>query len=124
MIAKALILFGHGARDVRWADPFLRLRNKVAASIPGTEVSLAFLEFMAPSLPDAVEALAEEGCGSVMVVPVFFGEGGHVRNDLPPLIENLRREYPSMSIACTSAIGEDDAVLDALAAYCLRVASV
>jgi sirohydrochlorin cobaltochelatase len=39
-----IVLFGHGARDARWAEPFERLAAKLRASRGGQPVALAFLE--------------------------------------------------------------------------------
>ncbi|SAL01333.1 cobalamin (vitamin B12) biosynthesis CbiX protein [Caballeronia calidae] len=119
MKKHGIILFGHGARDPRWAEPFERLAGKLRAS-RGEPVSLAFLELMSPNLPSAVASQAAEGCEAITVVPVFFGQGGHVRKDLPEIVEQCRQAHPGVAISCATAVGEDDAVLDAVAEYCLR----
>jgi sirohydrochlorin cobaltochelatase len=119
---SALILFGHGARDPRWAEPFQRLQKLLQAQLPGQEVSLAFLELMSPRLPDAVADLVTRGFGAVTVVPVFFGQGGHVLRDLPAMIEQLRKEHPALKLNVAKAVGEDDAVLNAIAQYCIFAA--
>jgi sirohydrochlorin cobaltochelatase len=75
---------------------------------------------MQPDLPTAVGQLVAVGCDVVTVVPVFFGQGGHVRKDLPLIIEQCQALHPSALIKCAGAVGEDDAVLDAVAEYCLR----
>ncbi|MBP0628009.1 MULTISPECIES: CbiX/SirB N-terminal domain-containing protein [unclassified Cupriavidus] len=116
---RALVLFAHGARDARWREPFDRLRQKLVAALPGCEVRLAFLELMSPLLPDALAELAARGVGEVTVVPVFFGQGGHIRRDLPALLDQCRQAYPGLRIHCAAAVGESDAVLDAIAAYCV-----
>ena len=36
------------------------------------------------------------------------------------LVERLREQHPGVDIHCAEAIGEDAAVIEALAAYCLR----
>lgn len=119
--SRGIVLFAHGARDARWAEPFERLADKLrAVAGPGTHVSLAFLELMTPELEGAVAAQVAAGCTSITVVPVFFGQGGHVRRDLPLAIEACRTAHPTIDIRATVPVGEDDAVLDALAAYCLR----
>ena len=116
-----IVLSAHGARDARWAEPFERLADKLRALAgPDTHVSLAFLELMEPDLERAVATQAAAGCSSITVVPVFFGQGGHVRRDLPLVIEACRAAHPTIEIRATVPVGEDDAVLDALAAYCLR----
>ena len=112
---NALILFAHGARDARWAAPFEKLRDIAQAALPGTDVSLAFLELMSPRLPEAVARLARQGCANVCVVPVFLGQGGHVLRDLPPLLEELRRDHPALDIRVAPAVGEDSEVLAAIA---------
>ena len=116
---QALILFAHGARDPRWAAPFERLREIAQAALPATAVSLAFLELMSPRLPEAVASLVEKGCGKVSLVPVFLGQGGHVLRDLPLLVDELRGTYPGLEISVAPAVGEDAAVLDAIARYCV-----
>jgi len=58
---------------------------------PGRPVALAFLELMTPNLAAGVAELVEQGCTAVTVVPLFLGAGGHVRCDLPVLLEAARR---------------------------------
>ena len=120
---NALILFAHGARDPRWAAPFERLREIAQAELPDTDVSLAFLELMSPRLPEAVAALVQNGCLNVSVVPVFLGQGGHVLRDLPLLVDELRRTFPLLTISVAAAVGEDAAVLAAIARYCVATAA-
>ena len=124
MATHGMVLFGHGARDARWREPFERLAGKVHAArgsdADAGPVLLAFLELMEPDLPTAVGVLVADGCSVVTVVPVFFGQGGHTRRDLPEVIERCRGLYPSVEIKCAMAVGEDEGVLDAVAEYCLR----
>ncbi len=120
---SALILFGHGARDPRWAEPFQRLQSLLQSRLPDVEVSLAFLELMSPRLPEVVADLNERGCMRITVVPVFFGQGGHVLRDLPAMIEQLRKEHPGLSLDVAKAVGEDYAVLHAIAQYCIAMHS-
>ncbi|CAN7472484.1 CbiX/SirB N-terminal domain-containing protein [Trinickia sp. LjRoot230] len=120
-VRNGIILFGHGARDARWAEPFERLASKLGALAgPDTRVDLAFLELMTPDLPTAIAAQVVAGCTAVTVVPVFVGVGGHIRRDLPAVIDLCRAQHVGIEIRCAEPVGEDDAVLDALAAYCLR----
>ena len=123
MALHGVVLFGHGARDPRWAEPFDRLAAKLRADHGAAgPVSLAFLELMEPDLVSAVASQVAQGCSAVTVVPVFFGQGGHVRRDLPEVIERCRGVYPAVEIRCAIAVGEDEGVLDAVAGYCLRQA--
>jgi sirohydrochlorin cobaltochelatase len=119
MAQQALVLFAHGARSPAWAGPFERLREMTAARLPACTVSLAFLELMTPSLPDEVAALAAGGVTRITIVPVFLGLGGHLQRDLPALVERLRAQHPQLSIDVAGPVGEDAAVLAAMADYCV-----
>jgi sirohydrochlorin cobaltochelatase len=116
---RALILFAHGARAASWALPFQRLRELTAAQRPDVAVSLAFLELMTPSLPDEAAALVARGVREITIVPIFLGQGGHLLRDLPLLVEGLRAAHPEVAFSTVPAVGEDPAVLAAMAAYCL-----
>ncbi len=116
---SALVLFAHGARDPRWAQPFLKMQAIASERLPQSVVELAFLELMEPRLPAVVQRLASEGCTQVSVVPVFLGQGGHVLRDLPPMIEELRAAHPDLQLSVADAVGESPAVLEAIANYCV-----
>ena len=117
---KAIILFGHGARDARWREPFDRLAALWKVQHPDALVQLAFLEMMDPSLEAAVDSLANAGASEIVVVPVFFGQGGHLRNDFPLLLDACREKFPQMALSATLAVGEDEAVLQAIVDFGAR----
>jgi sirohydrochlorin cobaltochelatase len=119
MRQRALVLFAHGARDPRWAEPFQRLQQIAQAQLPDVTVALAFLELMTPSLPELVEQYAASGCSDFTIVPVFLGQGGHVRRDLPRVIEQLQAAHPQARFNVAIAAGEDPEVLGAIARYCI-----
>jgi sirohydrochlorin cobaltochelatase len=114
MNTKAIVLFGHGARDARWREPFDRLTSLWKAQHANTLVELAFLELMQPSLEEAITSLVAAGAVEVVVVPVFFGQGGHLRNDFPALLSACQEKVPGVVLSATSAVGEDEAVLQAI----------
>jgi sirohydrochlorin cobaltochelatase len=118
---RGLILFAHGARDPCWSLPFEAVARGVRERDPQVMVQLAFLEFMTPGLVDAGHALAQAGCARVDVVPLFLGTGGHVRKDLPLLIDELTALYPRINWQLRGAIGEVKSVIDAMAQAALAL---
>ncbi len=114
---EGVLLFAHGSRDPLWAQPFERLRELVAAQ--GVTVDVAYLERMTPDMVTGIAALAARGCTSVVVVPVFLGQGSHVREDLPALLQAAQAAHPSLVLRLAPTIGEDEAVLAAIAAACI-----
>jgi sirohydrochlorin cobaltochelatase len=121
MSTQGLILFAHGARDARWSAPFEAVARQIQVQQPGLVLRLAFLEFMAPNLHDAGEALCAAGCSTVEVLPLFLGTGGHLSRDLPPMVERLREQFPSVRWTLHPAVGEHDAVMQAMAAAALAL---
>ncbi len=115
-----LILYVHGARDPRWAEPFHRLRAKVVERAPGMPVAVAFLEHLAPDLARAAADMAAAGVKRIRVVPMFFGRGGHLREDMPHQVARARAAAPAVGFEITEAAGENDAVLEALARFALE----
>jgi sirohydrochlorin cobaltochelatase len=114
---QGLLLFAHGARDPQWARPFEKVAAALSARHPGVPLRLAFLELMTPSLGDAAQALVAEGCNRIDVLPLFLGAGGHVRRDLPVLVDAARRAHPDCEFRLHPALGESDAAVAAIAAW-------
>lgn len=118
--STALILFAHGARDPRWAEPLARIRQLIIQRVDSTvQVHQAFLELMAPTLPDLVARLDTEQIDRITLVPIFLGQGSHVRNDLPKIIQQLQQGYPRITFSLAAAIGENEQVLNAIADVCI-----
>jgi sirohydrochlorin cobaltochelatase len=118
--ARGVILFAHGSREPGWAAPFERIRARVVAA--GRPVVLAYLERMAPDLVDAAGALAAAGCESAVVVPLFLGQGGHVREGLPKLVAAAANAHPALALTLAEPIGEATAVQEAIAAAAIAAA--
>jgi sirohydrochlorin cobaltochelatase len=116
-MTTGLVLFAHGARDARWREPLDRLLALVEPRHAGP-VCQAFLEHMQPDLPTACAAMARNGAKRIVVVPLFLGTGGHLRNDVPALV-SVAEQQAGVPVSVASAAGEDASVLEALAEYCL-----
>ena len=121
-MSSGLILFAHGARDPRWAEPFLAIAERIRQADPARPIELAFLELMEPDLGAAARGLVAGGATRIDVVPLFLGMGGHLRNDLPPLVETVRAALPAVEFRLHPAIGENDAVIAVVASAALAAA--
>jgi sirohydrochlorin cobaltochelatase len=121
-MTTGILLFAHGARDPRWAEPFEVVLAQLRADNPSGHAALSFLEFMSPSLIEAALQLVEQSCTHITVIPLFLGAGGHVRKDLPLLMEQLREQHPDVNWQLTAAIGEVPSVVQAMAKAALKLA--
>jgi sirohydrochlorin cobaltochelatase len=119
---RGVLLFAHGARDPRWAEPFEAVAARVSAANASLHVRLAYLELMTPTAREAGRDLALAGCDRVEIVPLFLGAGGHVRKDLPALQRELEAAFPLVQWRLRPAIGELEPVIDAMAAAAAKMA--
>ncbi len=122
-MTAAIVLFAHGARDPRWAEPFQAVAARMRVAAPDRRIELAFLELMQPDLDSAVGRLVDQGETRIDVVPLFLGTGGHLREDLPRLVDRVRATRASLDLRLHPAIGESEGVIDAMAAAALALAA-
>ena len=122
MEKTALILFAHGARDPEWANPMRRVRAAIMQQAPSLRVELAFLEFMSPNLGDCARALVAEGYTAISIVPMFIAQGGHLKNDVPLLMDELRNAHPDVRFVLSPTVGEAEPIVQAMATYALGLA--
>ena len=116
---RGLVLFAHGARDPEWARPFEAIRDRARASRPECPVEVAYLEMMGPTLEEAVASLLARGATAITVFPLFMAQGGHLKKDLPLLLDDLRSRHPAVPMRLERAIGDVPELLDAITAWVL-----
>ncbi len=119
----ALILFAHGSRDPEWAQPFRKILRAVEARAPGMAVALAFLEFIDPPLEGAVAQLTAAGHERIIVAPLFMGQGGHLKRDLPKILDGLRADHPGVELSLLPALGDIDVILAAISDWLVSAAA-
>ncbi|RKN45718.1 sirohydrochlorin chelatase [Streptomyces hoynatensis] len=77
--APALVAVAHGSPDPRAQLAVRSLTRLLAALRPGLRVELGHLETDRPLLADTLARLR----GEVVLVPLLFGRGYHVKQDIP-----------------------------------------
>ena len=115
MSKPGVVLFAHGARDPKWSEPFESRAARFAARAPAGPRARAARAVIAPARPGPGRALVARGCDAITIVPAFLGVGGHVRRDVPEIVEALSREHPGVAFRIASALGEEASVQDAMA---------
>jgi sirohydrochlorin cobaltochelatase len=116
---RGIVLFAHGARDPEWARPFEEIRSRVRSSRPEYPIEIAYLEIMSPTLEEAIDSLANRGALAITVFPLFMAQGGHLKQDLPKILDAIRASYPRIPIALAPAVGEVPEILAAIAGWIL-----
>lgn len=123
---KALILFAHGARDPEWARPVQAVAQRLQTLNPDLVIGMAFLEFMQPTLNGAIAKIVEQAKVDVVqidILPFFVAQGGHLRQDVPPMLEQIQREHAHLQLRLLPPLGELPTVQDAMATAITRLLS-
>ncbi|WP_240497446.1 sirohydrochlorin chelatase [Streptomyces hirsutus] len=79
----ALVVVAHGSRDPRALSAVRALLERVRALRPGLPVHLGHIELNEPLLTDTLAGLHARGTGRAVLVPLLFGRGHHVKQDIP-----------------------------------------
>jgi len=75
------------------------LAEKLEPLLEGAPLVLAYNEFCAPRLEDAVAELASQGKTHILVVPTMLTPGGsHSEIEIPEILESIRTQYPDLEI--------------------------
>ena len=117
-----VVLFVHGSRNPEWAIPFEELRERTAKQLGSKQVRLAYLEFNTPTLLDIAREASSDGIQTLLVVPLFFGGGQHMRVDVPDLVAEASRENQNLDIRTSGPLSEDQVFCDALLNRVLKLA--
>lgn len=113
---RGIVFFAHGSRDPLWRAPIEAVAQALQQQHTGACGICAYLELNDPDLPTACAHLIAAGCQEITVLPMFLGTGRHARNDLPQLVNALRAQHPQVQFHIATAVGEDERVIQLLAA--------
>ena len=101
-----VMLCGHGSRDAEAVGEFQALAGAVAERLPQYRVESGFLEFARPVISDGLDALHRAGVRRILAVPGMLFAAGHVKNDIPSVLNEYARSNPEIDIR----LGRDLAV--------------
>lgn len=118
-----LILLAHGSRDALWRQPIEAVHQLVQAIRPDLPCVCAYLDACAPDLPAATQTLIAQGVKHLIVLPLFLGTGKHAREDIPRLLDELRRQHPGCRFDLQTAAGENPRVTSLLAQLAIEAAA-
>lgn len=100
------MIFAHGSPDSRWRLPFEELTASLTERHGADKVRLAYMEFVRPSLADAVREAARDGKLHLRLLPMFLSAGGHVAEDIPRQVAAVQMSFPQVKIELLQTSGE------------------
>jgi len=121
MTQPAILLCGHGSRDVHAIEEFERLAEHIAARLPERRVTHGFLEFALPTIGTQLDMLRDEGVREIEAVPGMLFAAGHAKNDIPSVLNNYTAQNQQITIGYGRELAIDPLLLRAAEE---RIASV
>jgi len=111
--ATAIMICGHGSRDVEAVNQFNRLAVHLREMLPDHDVESGFLEFARPIIHEGLEKLKERGAKRIVCVPGMLFAAGHVKNDLPSEVNEFGAANPEIEMLFGRDLGIDPKLLKA-----------
>lgn len=111
MSKDVILLIGHGSRNPAGNDEFLVFADKLRARLPKETIVPCFIELADVLIPEGVERAVKLGASRIIAVPVILLAAGHVKVEVPELLEAAREKYPDVEFVYTRNIGVCDATV-------------
>jgi len=119
--SPAVLLIGHGTRRAAGVAEFQNLANQLQQALPDRTCLSAFLELVDPGIPQALETLRQQGFRRITALPALLMAAGHVKNDIPVLLNHFQTEHPDVQITFGADLGIHPNLLQVA---CERVESI
>ncbi|MFD1832061.1 sirohydrochlorin chelatase [Streptomyces desertarenae] len=110
----ALLVVAHGSRDPRHAATVAALCARLRRLRPGLRVATGHLDFNAPSVPQALAGLHEEGARQVVALPLLLNRAFHAKTDIPGVLGEATARLPRLSVRQAEVLGPDPLLTAAL----------
>jgi sirohydrochlorin cobaltochelatase len=107
-----VMVCGHGSRDIAAIEEFEDLVRGLARRLPEYPLESGFLEFARPIIREGLDRLRGRGVDHVLAVPGMLFAAGHVKNDVPSVLNAYALEH-GLRIEMGRDLGIDPMLLEA-----------
>ena len=91
--STGVVIIGHGSRLPESKGIYEEIARKTEEK-SGLRVRVGYMKHWRPTFTEAVRGFIEEGFKRIVVVPLFFLPGMHVKEDIPVLLGLKEGEVP------------------------------
>ncbi len=107
-----VMVCGHGSRDVEAITEFQTVAAGIAQRLPQYPVASGFLEFARPIIRDGLDRLRGQGSDHILAVPGMLFAAGHVKNDIPSVLNTYAAQHPGLRIDYGRDLAVDTRLLE------------
>jgi len=101
----AVLIVGHGSRHAEANAAFESLVAAYRRRHREWQIEFGYVELAEPSLLDALRHRCRSGASSIALLPLFLFRAGHVKDDVPEAIAEVRSEFPDIEFRAADALG-------------------
>ncbi|MGD9539032.1 MAG: sirohydrochlorin chelatase [Alphaproteobacteria bacterium] len=98
MSEPAILLCGHGSRDIEAIREFEALAAGMRTRLPGRRIDHGFLEFARPTLGTVLHRLRDEGAREIHALPGMLFAAGHAKNDIPSVLNDFQAAHADVTV--------------------------
>ncbi len=111
-----VMVCGHGSRDEGAVTQFARVAEGLRKLMPDTPVEYGYLEFATPIIRNGLDKLRDQGVTRILAVPGMLFAAGHVKNDIPSVLNTYAAQNEGVTIELGKELGIDPKMMHAAGA--------
>ena len=112
-MGKHCIFILHGSRSHEVLSATNRLNEQLLKKLK-TSFSICYLTHNTPSLSEALEKAFSNGASEIICFPLFVLPGQHIREDIPNIIDDFKRNHTDLEIKLLPSLVETQYFTDFL----------
>ena len=102
-----IMVCGHGSRDAAAVAEFGHVAAALRERVAPRPLAHGFLEFARPIIREGLDDLRGRGIRNVLAVPGMLFAAGHVKNDIPSVLNSYAAQHPEMTLRYGRDLGLD-----------------
>jgi len=111
-----VMVCGHGSRDEGAVREFAQVAKGLRKLMPDMPVEYGYLEFATPIIRTGLDKLRDQGVTRVLAVPGMLFAAGHVKNDIPSVLNTYAAKHDGVTIELGKELGIDPKMIRAAGA--------
>lgn len=112
---QAVLYIAHGSRMEKGVIEAREFIESVKPTIDVQIQEICFLELAHPKIEEGVKQCVEKGATKIAIIPFLLLTAGHALEDIPQVIHEMRKNYPTIEFSYGETLGVDEKM--ALAVY-------
>jgi precorrin-8X/cobalt-precorrin-8 methylmutase len=119
-----LIIIGHGSKLPQNRENLEKLAEILRKKSNFKIVEISFMVRNKPTIPEAIESVAQKGVSKIVLVPAFLAPGVHTTQEIPEMI-GLKEQEPALKargiqLIYGEPLGADERIADIIEEKAMR----